>query len=64
MATSPVTAQMQVPVDTDKVDKADMVVDMAVNKAVDSVADVELEVLVDKPATPAAVTDTCLVSHL
>jgi len=55
---------MQVPVDTDKVDKADMVVDMAVNKAVDSVADVELEVLVDKPATPAAVTDTCLVSHL
>ena len=54
---------MQVPVDTDKVDKADMVVDMAVNKAVDSVADVEV-VLVDKPATPAAVTDTCLVSHL
>ena len=54
---------MQVLVDTDKVDKADMVVDMAVNKAVDSVADVEV-VLVDKPATPAAVTDTCLVSHL
>lgn len=53
---------MQVPVDTE-VDKVVMVVDkvgMAVNKVADSVADV---VKVDKPATPAVVTATCLVSH-
>lgn len=56
-----VTAQMQVPVDTEA-DKAVTVVDkvaMAVNKVVDSVVD---EVKVDKPATPAVVTATCLVS--